>query len=126
MAYPPATKLCYIESPFSQHVAIVLSDNNVMCILGCYSGKLMKLIDWLILARGKEKVVSSSSEDITIWKEARVKAGIDSLKSVQVWSYAQQEYTDHMDKINRENLATAAALLTHSRTDSDDTYDRHN
>ena len=119
MAYPPATKLWYneiISSILNTNSAIVLTDNNVICISGYYKGRIMKLIDWLILAGGKEVVEESyQGEADKIWKQAQDKAGlqynsntsaeIDTLQKMVeenrsnirniIQEYAEDEYSKH-------------------------------
>jgi hypothetical protein len=89
MAYPCATKLSY-----DLNTAVVLTDNNVFCLTGSFQGT-MKLIDWLILAEGKESVLTNPKHSETVWKHAKIKAGIE---------------VDNSEKYARDNLEHAAAM----------------
>lgn len=116
MAYSPATKLYYSDSD-SHHIATVLSDGMVRCTAGLYKGEQMKLIDWLILAEGRELVHTGSVYADNIWEHARLKSGHSTLEEV------------NLDRANiipedraKKNLEHAARLWNQ---EPEDEYSRH-
>ena len=73
MAYSPGSKL----SVAGIQNATVLSENKVMCTSGTFTGEVMFLVDWLIIAGGKEYQVNTEAEADAVWQHAKQKAGID-------------------------------------------------
>jgi hypothetical protein len=86
MAYLPGTMLsCDKFIPDidgTDNRACVLSDNEVVCLTGVYKGDQMKLIDWLILAQGHEKVIMSHPYQEAYWANLLKKAGLDATKYI--------------------------------------------
>jgi hypothetical protein len=83
MAYAPGSKL----SVASIQNATVLSENKVMCTSGTFTGEIMLLVDWLIIAGGKEYQVNTEAEADAVWTHAKQKAGIDPPSLTQVEEY---------------------------------------
>ena len=112
MAYPSATRLTFTSSSSEKNWAIVLSDNNVRCLSGTYKGETMKLIDWLILAGGKECAEECyEGEAATLWKHAQIKAGL---------------LNDSKEAIAQKNLVHAAGMWSAAQKKYDeDTYSNH-
>jgi len=73
MVYSPGSKL----SVGGIQNATVLSENKVMCTSGTFTGEVMFLVDWLIIAGGKEYQVNTEAEADAVWQQAKQKAGID-------------------------------------------------
>lgn len=113
MAYPPATRLMFTSSSSEKNWAIVLSDNNVKCLSGTYKGETMKLIDWLILAGGKECAEECyEGEAAAVWKHAQTKAGL---------------LNDSKEAVAQKNLAHAGAMwMVAQEKYAEDIYSRHN
>jgi len=78
MAYVPGSKLQTTgeNGEFASQV-IVLSDNTVMFTGHVFSGEMMSLVDWLILAEGQEKQLNTIEKADKIWSHAKEKSGID-------------------------------------------------
>ena len=112
MAYSPATRLTFNSSDSEKNWAIVLSDNNVRCLSGTYKGETMKLVDWLILAGGTEKVEECyEGEAASVWNHAQIKAGL--LK-------------DPKENVAQENLAHAGAMwMAAQKKYAEDPYSKH-
>ena len=108
MSYPPATRLRFTSLPHIKasgpdtHCATVLSDNYVMCTEGAYKQQLLKLVDWLILAGGKEIVEEFyKGEADHVWNHAQVKAGLvkktemNLAQAEAMWTHTEDEYSKH-------------------------------
>ena len=80
MAYSPGSKL----SVAGIQNATVLSENKVMCTSGTFTGEIMLLVDWLIIAGGKEYQVNTEADADAVWTHAKQKAGIDPPSLTQV------------------------------------------
>jgi len=78
MSYLPGSKLetSGQNGEFASQV-IVLSDNKVMFTSHVFSGEMMTLVDWLILAEGHEKQTNTIEKADKIWAHAKEKSGID-------------------------------------------------
>ena len=83
MAYAPGSKL----SVASIQNATVLSENKVMCTSGTFTGEIMLLVDWLIIAGGKEYQVNTEADADAVWTHAKQKAGIDPPSLTQIEEY---------------------------------------
>jgi len=55
---------------------MVLSDSMVMCLKGRFSNLTLKLIDWLILAEGKEKALYGPADPVKYFDSLMVKSGL--------------------------------------------------
>ena len=76
MAYSPSTLLSYVDTDGSEQTAMVLSGNMVMCLKGRFNNIMLKLIDWLILAAGREKVLYGPADPVKYFDSLMVKAGL--------------------------------------------------
>jgi hypothetical protein len=74
MAYTPGTKLSCFDD---LEVAVVITENKVICTRGILIGQTMLLVDWLILASGTEIQVNTQAVADNVWTHAKQKAGID-------------------------------------------------
>jgi len=137
MAYSPATRLTFSMPGSEGNWAIVLSENNVKCLSGTYKGETMKLIDWLILAGGKESTQECyAGEAAAVWKHAQIKAGLlnDPTEVIDQQNLDQQNLAQQIlaqqnlarQKLALENLAHVGAMwMTAQEKYSEDTYNNH-
>ena len=65
-AYTPGITLFYTDTRGSTHEATILTDNMVIFTYGLFLGKSIKLVDFLILAQGKEKIYSAPKPNVDI------------------------------------------------------------